>query len=150
MPKTTVPVPDIGDFDEVPVVEVLVAVGDTVAQEDSLVVLESEKATMEVPSPAAGKVLEVLVQVGDRVKEGVPLLTLEVEDAVDSQECGAAARPGVRRGSAPTTARPPHAGAPEEVELPTADHSAFLVVLGAGPGGTPRPSGPRISAWTCC
>ncbi len=78
---TTVPVPDIGDFEEVPVVEVLVSAGDTVAKEDSLVVLESEKATMEVPSPAAGKVIEMLVKVGDRVKEGTELVKLEVADA---------------------------------------------------------------------
>jgi dihydrolipoamide dehydrogenase len=75
----TVPVPDIGDFEDVPVVEVLVAAGDTVAAEDSLVVLESEKATMEVPSPQAGVIKDVLVTVGDKVKEGVALVTLEVE-----------------------------------------------------------------------
>jgi len=71
-------VPDIGDFDDVPVIEVLVAVGDTVAAEDPLVVLESDKATMEVPSPAAGKVAAIEVSVGDKVKEGSPILQLEV------------------------------------------------------------------------
>jgi pyruvate dehydrogenase E2 component (dihydrolipoamide acetyltransferase) len=63
-------VPDIGDFEDVPVIEVLVAVGDTVAEEDPLVTLESDKATMEVPSPASGKVAEIEVSVGDKVKEG--------------------------------------------------------------------------------
>ena len=72
-------VPDIGDFDDVPVIEVLVAVGDTVAAEDPLVVLESDKATMEVPSPAAGKVAAIEVSVGDKVKEGSAILSLEVE-----------------------------------------------------------------------
>src|SRR3954447_7684746 len=71
-------VPDIGDFDDVPVIEVLVAVGDTVAAEDPLVVLESDKATMEVPSPAAGRVAAIEVAVGDKVKEGSPILSLEV------------------------------------------------------------------------
>lgn len=71
-------VPDIGDFDDVPVIEVLVAVGDTVAAEDPLVVLESDKATMEVPSPSAGKVAAIEVSVGDKVKEGSPILSLEV------------------------------------------------------------------------
>jgi pyruvate dehydrogenase E2 component (dihydrolipoamide acetyltransferase) len=71
-------VPDIGDFEDVPVIEVLVAVGDTVNAEDPLVVLESDKATMEVPSPAAGKVAALEVSVGDKVKEGSPLLKLEV------------------------------------------------------------------------
>jgi pyruvate dehydrogenase E2 component (dihydrolipoamide acetyltransferase) len=71
-------VPDIGDFDDVPVIEVLVAVGDTVAAEDPLVVLESDKATMEVPSPSAGKVASIEVAVGDKVKEGTPIVQLEV------------------------------------------------------------------------
>ncbi|MDA0163470.1 dihydrolipoyllysine-residue acetyltransferase [Solirubrobacter ginsenosidimutans] len=73
-------VPDIGDFDAVPVIEVLVAVGDTVAAEDPLVVLESDKATMEVPSPSAGKVAAIDVSVGDNVKEGSPILKLEIRN----------------------------------------------------------------------
>jgi pyruvate dehydrogenase E2 component (dihydrolipoamide acetyltransferase) len=71
-------VPDIGDFEDVPVIEVLVAVGDEVSAEDPLVVLESDKATMEVPSPAAGKVAKIEVSVGDKVKEGSTILSLEV------------------------------------------------------------------------
>jgi pyruvate dehydrogenase E2 component (dihydrolipoamide acetyltransferase) len=71
-------VPDIGDFEDVPVIEVLVAVGDTVAAEDPLVVLESDKATMEVPSPSAGTVASIDVAVGDKVKEGSAILSLEV------------------------------------------------------------------------
>jgi pyruvate dehydrogenase E2 component (dihydrolipoamide acetyltransferase) len=71
-------VPDIGDFEDVPVIEVLVSVGDEVAAEDPLVVLESDKATMEVPSPAAGKVAAIEVSVGDKVKEGSAILSLEV------------------------------------------------------------------------
>ena len=67
-------VPDIGDFDDVPVIEVLVSVGDEVAAEDPLVVLESDKATMEVPSPSAGKVAAIEVAVGDKVKEGSPIV----------------------------------------------------------------------------
>lgn len=76
---TAVEVPDIGDFDDVPVTEILVAVGDTVAIEDPLVALESEKATMEVPSPVAGVVKEIHVAVGDEVSEGARLLTVETE-----------------------------------------------------------------------
>jgi pyruvate dehydrogenase E2 component (dihydrolipoamide acetyltransferase) len=79
-------VPDIGDFDEVPVIEVLVAVGDTVAAEDPLVTLESDKATMEVPSPVAGKVAELKVSVGDKVSEGSALLTVEVDGAGPSTD----------------------------------------------------------------
>jgi len=74
-------VPDIGDFDDVPVIEVLVSVGDEVAAEDPLVTLESDKATMDVPSPVAGKIAELKVSVGDKVSEGTELLTVEVEGA---------------------------------------------------------------------
>ena len=63
---TEVKVPDIGDFDEVPVIEVLVSAGDTVSKDQGLVTLESDKATMEVPSPLAGVVKEVKVKVGDK------------------------------------------------------------------------------------
>jgi pyruvate dehydrogenase E2 component (dihydrolipoamide acetyltransferase) len=75
----TVAVPDIGDFDAVEVIEVLVAVGDTVAQEDSLISLESDKATMEIPSPASGVVKEMKVVVGERVSEGSVILLLETQ-----------------------------------------------------------------------
>jgi pyruvate dehydrogenase E2 component (dihydrolipoamide acetyltransferase) len=74
-----VTVPDIGDFDEVEVIEVLVKPGDTVNAEDSLITLESDKATMEVPSPKSGKVSEVLISVGDKVSEGSVILKLETE-----------------------------------------------------------------------
>ena len=80
-PLMEVKVPDIGDFDAVPIIEILVAPGDEVAVEDPLVVLESDKATMEVPSPAAGKVGELKVAVGDKVGEGSVILTLETADA---------------------------------------------------------------------
>ncbi|MEV4421786.1 dihydrolipoyllysine-residue acetyltransferase [Patulibacter sp. NPDC049589] len=113
---TTVEVPDIGDFDDVPVTEILVAVGDTVAQEDPLVALESEKATMEVPSPVAGVVKELLVKEGDSVSEGTPIVTIEAEgdgdgddaekpDAsaaeVDEQDAGGAEHASEDRGEAP-------------------------------------------------
>jgi pyruvate dehydrogenase E2 component (dihydrolipoamide acetyltransferase) len=71
-------VPDIGDFSDVPIIEVMVSPGDTVAEEDPLVTLESDKATMDVPSPFGGVVQELKVQTGDTVSEGSPLLTLEV------------------------------------------------------------------------
>ena len=70
-------VPDIGDFSEVPVVSVLVAVGDVVAEEDALIELESDKATMEVPSPAAGKVVSIAVEEGDRVSQEAVIMVLE-------------------------------------------------------------------------
>src|SRR5579859_1918387 len=75
----TVEVPDIGDFDDVPIIEILVSPGDAVAAEDPLVTLESDKATMDVPAPAAGVVREITVKIGDRVSQGSALMTLEPE-----------------------------------------------------------------------
>ncbi|HEX3632992.1 MAG TPA: biotin/lipoyl-containing protein, partial [Casimicrobiaceae bacterium] len=76
MSTIEVKVPDIGDFTDVPVIEVLVKAGDTVKAEDSLVTLESDKATMDVPAPAAGVVKSIGVKVGDKVSEGHLILTL--------------------------------------------------------------------------
>ena len=82
MPQTVeVKVPDIGDFTDVPVIEVLVKPGDSVKAEDSLVTLESDKATMDVPSPSAGIVKDVKVKLGDKVSEGSVIVTLEAEAA---------------------------------------------------------------------
>jgi pyruvate/2-oxoglutarate dehydrogenase complex dihydrolipoamide acyltransferase (E2) component len=75
-----VQVPDIGDFHDVPVIEVMVRPGDAVAKDDSLIALESEKSTMEVPAPFAGKVAAIRVQTGDKVSKGSIILTLEVDE----------------------------------------------------------------------
>ncbi|HWC87012.1 MAG TPA: biotin/lipoyl-containing protein, partial [Solirubrobacteraceae bacterium] len=72
-----VAVPDIGDFTDVPVIEILVGVGDTVAVDDPMVTLESDKATMDVPAPVAGVVRELHIALGDRLSEGSVVLTLE-------------------------------------------------------------------------
>ncbi|MDN5936880.1 MAG: E3 binding domain-containing protein, partial [Nitrosospira sp.] len=74
-------IPDIGDFKDVPVIEVLVKTGDSIEVEDSLIVLESDKATIEVPSPFAGVVGEVSVRVGDKVAEGALVLVMQVQEA---------------------------------------------------------------------
>ena len=71
-----VEVPDIGDFEDVPIIEILVAPGDAVAVDDPLLTLESDKATMDVPAPMSGTVRELLVKIGDRVSQGNKLLTL--------------------------------------------------------------------------
>src|SRR4051794_41884214 len=109
-------VPDIGDFTDVPVIEVLVGAGDEVAAEDPLVTLESDKATMEVPSPAAGKVAAIEVKVGDTVSEGSLLLSLETAAADGGSPAGApageATAPAPTRGGAPAAARPPPAPPP--------------------------------------
>src|SRR5687768_17322655 len=77
---TEVKVPDIGDFKEIEVIEVLVKPGDTVTKEQSLITLESDKATMEIPSPAAGVVKELKIKVGDKVSKGVAILVLDAKD----------------------------------------------------------------------
>jgi pyruvate dehydrogenase E2 component (dihydrolipoamide acetyltransferase) len=120
-----VAVPDIGDFVDVPVVEVLVAPGDTVAPEDPLVVLESDKATMEVPAPVGGVVRELRVAVGDKVSEGTALLGLEVADAATAEQATAEA-----------AARPAgEAGAPRAVEGAIAAEVAAGPPAGEGSGG---------------
>ena len=81
MSTIDVKIPDIGDFKDVPIIEILVGPGDTVSPEDPLITLESDKATMEVPAPQAGKVVEVLVSIGDKVSEGMAILKLEGEGA---------------------------------------------------------------------
>ncbi|MDX6724152.1 MAG: dihydrolipoamide dehydrogenase, partial [Solirubrobacteraceae bacterium] len=123
-------VPDIGDFSDVPVIEVMVNPGDTVAEEDPLVTLESDKATMDVPSPAAGTVRELRIAVGDTVSEGSPILVLETAGAA-TDGAGPAAAPPATEGDRPQAAPP---APPSSVEG-SADRHADVVVLGAGPGG---------------
>ncbi|HAQ68494.1 MAG TPA: branched-chain alpha-keto acid dehydrogenase subunit E2, partial [Gammaproteobacteria bacterium] len=69
--------PDIGDFDEVEVIEILVSVGDTIAADDSIITLESDKASMEIPSPSAGTVTQININIGDKIKQGDSLISLE-------------------------------------------------------------------------
>jgi pyruvate dehydrogenase E2 component (dihydrolipoamide acetyltransferase) len=111
MSVTEVKVPDIGDFKNVPVIEILVKPGDTVKAEDPLVTLESDKATMEVPSPGAGKVAAILIKVGDKVSQGSPILTLEGGDAA-GKPAAAAAAPAPAGGASAATPRPEPAAAP--------------------------------------
>ncbi|MDR7070018.1 dihydrolipoamide dehydrogenase [Pseudoxanthomonas japonensis] len=125
-------VPDIGDYDGVPVIEILVAVGDTVKKDQGLVTLESDKATMEVPSPAAGVVKEIKVKLGDSLAEGSLVAILEGE--------GAAAAPAAK--PAPVAASPAAPAAPAtSAPKPalgtgkTADIECRIVVIGSGPGG---------------
>ena len=135
MSEVQVKVPDIGDFDEVAVIEVLVKAGDTVKAEQSLITVESDKASMEIPSSAAGVVKSVAVKVGDKVKEGSVVLTL---DAVE----GAAAAPAAAPAPAPAAAAPkqaPAAATPAPAAASSytgaVDFDCDLLVLGAGPGG---------------
>ncbi|SFU04001.1 2-oxo acid dehydrogenase subunit E2 [Sedimentitalea nanhaiensis] len=101
-------VPDIGDFNDVPVISILVSVGDVIAKEDPLIELESDKATMEVPSPAAGKVVEIKVSEGDTVSMGDLLMLVEAEDAA----VDAAPAPAAEKAAAPAAAVAPAPAAP--------------------------------------
>ena len=158
MPQTIeVKIPDIGDFKEVAVIEVLVKPGDVIKAEDSIVTLESEKASMDVPSPAAGSVKEVKVKVGDMVAEGTVVLLLETEA---TQAAPAPAKPPTSalaaKPAAPAAAAPSEpvltpapaastfGGDVQDAQVPRApgragaakvDLECDLLVLGAGPGG---------------
>jgi len=143
-----VKVPDIGGHDNVPVIEVLVKAGDRVEKEQSLITLESDKATMEVPSSAAGVVKELKVKVGDEVSEGAVILTLEASDSLPSPPARGSGGegPGEAKAPAPAAPSPAPAGHPPpsgEGKAPQAagssgrqpDIECKLVVLGSGPGG---------------
>ncbi|WP_201316363.1 dihydrolipoyl dehydrogenase [Dyella sp. EPa41] len=150
-------VPDIGGHDNVPVIEVLVKVGDTVAKEQSLITLESDKATMEIPSSAAGVIKELKVKVGDEVSEGALIAVLEAADAAAAPAAPSPLR-GEGRGEGSTSpqsasSNAPASPAPSPQPSPqggegakpapqaagasgrTPDITCKLVVLGSGPGG---------------
>ena len=122
-------VPDIGDFKNIPVIEVLVKPGDTIKAEDSLITLESDKATMEVPSPVAGVVREMKLKVGDKVSQGTPILAMEL---------GEGAAPAAK--SAPAAAAPVAAPAAQAAPAPAAPAPA--------PAAAPAPPPPAAAAAT--
>ena len=117
-------VPDIGDFDEVTVIELLVKPGDTVKAEQSLITVESDKASMEIPSSAAGVVKEVKVKLGDKVKQGSLVVMLEAEGGATAAPAPAAAPAAAAAAPAPAAAAPAPAPAaaaaagPVEVHVP--------------------------------
>jgi pyruvate dehydrogenase E2 component (dihydrolipoamide acetyltransferase) len=120
-----VKVPDIGDFKDVPVIEVLVKPGDVVKKDDSLITLESDKATMEVPAPSGGTVKELRVKVGDKVSEGSAIALLEGAEpakapaAAKPAPAAAAAAPAPSAPAAPTAAAPAPSAAPRETAAPS-------------------------------
>jgi dihydrolipoamide dehydrogenase len=144
-----VAVPDIGDFDEVEVIELLVQAGDRIGKEQSLVTVESDKASMEIPSSADGVVKAVHVKLGDKVKKGSALVSLEASS--DTQASGDAAAPkdaaapvqaapaqGALPLTAPAAAPPPApqpVAAPQDRKAEVGADAYEVVVLGAGPGG---------------
>jgi pyruvate dehydrogenase E2 component (dihydrolipoamide acetyltransferase) len=137
---TQVAVPDIGDFTDVPIIEVHVAAGDVVAVDDPLVTLESDKATMDVPSTAAGEIRDLLIKVGDRVSQGSPLVVLEDSGGADAEPptmigqqeaTPAAATPAAPVSEvAPPTA---HLGAAAPAPAPAEEAVPDVVGVHAGP-----------------
>ncbi len=141
MPKLIeVKVPAIGDFKNIPVIDVLVKPGDTVKPEDALITLESDKATLDVPAPVAGVVKELKVKPGDKMSEGSLILMLEVAEAA-APAATTPAPQAVAPSPSPASAKPAPAAAPVAVAAPSsaahikADIHAEVLVLGAGPGG---------------
>jgi dihydrolipoamide dehydrogenase len=118
-------VPDIGDFTDVPVIEIHVAAGDEISIEDPLVTLESDKATMDVPAPQAGTVTQLSVKIGDRVSQGSVLLTLESNGASPAETAPAP----------PPEASVQHEPAPPPPPPSGGERDAQVVVIGSGPGG---------------
>ena len=139
MPTIDIKVPDIGDFKNVAVIELLVKPGDAVKAEQSLITVESDKASMEIPSSAAGVVKEIKVKIGDTVNEGSVILSLE---AAGEATAAAVAAPPTASAAMPPAPAP--AAAPTQTATPApqaasyaggADLECDLLVLGAGPGG---------------
>jgi pyruvate dehydrogenase E2 component (dihydrolipoamide acetyltransferase) len=138
-----VKVPDIGDFKDIPVIEVLVKPGDRVSPEESLITLESDKATMEVPSPGAGVVKEVRVKVGDKVSEGSPVLVLE-----PASQSGATAAPAAATPPREAAPAPPREAAPpparEAAPTPRATARPAEALTGMKAPAAPRESEDRV------
>jgi len=146
MSATELTVPDIGDFSEVEVIEVLVAEGDAIQQEQSLITVESDKASMEIPAAKAGVVKEVLVKVGDKVTEGSAIVRIEeaaapqaataaatADEAASAPAKAAEAGPAKQASAAGAAEQPARAAAPAPAG--PADVQCDVLVLGAGPGG---------------
>jgi len=137
MPLIQIPVPDLGDISDAAVIEILVKPGQTIAAEQSLITLESDKASMEVPSPQAGVVSAITVKLGDRVSQGQVILSLEAGEGATAPAAPAApvtvaAAPVAAPQATPTAAPTAPAAAP--VNAPT-ETDCDVLVLGGGPGG---------------
>ena len=134
-------VPDIGDFKDVAVIELLVQPGDTVKAEQSLITVESDKASMEIPSSHAGVVKALKLKIGDTVNEGVVILSLEAAEAPAAAATASPVAPATASAPAAQTPVKPAAAAPQAAAPVAASHAGGadmecdLLVLGAGPGG---------------
>ncbi|MEZ5900179.1 MAG: dihydrolipoyl dehydrogenase [Hyphomicrobiaceae bacterium] len=131
MSTTEIRVPDIGDFKDVPIIEIHVGPGATINAEDPLITLESDKAAMEVPAPQGGRIVELLVKPGDKVSRGT--LIARMEASVDA--AGAGNAPAAAAGASGAASGAAAASAPAAAFTGTADVTCDVMVLGAGPGG---------------
>jgi len=135
---TQIQVPDIGDFKDVEVIDVLVKPGDTIAPETPLITLETEKATMDVPSTSGGVVKSIAIKKGDRVSKGSVILEVDAADAAPDQKAHAEAPKAAPAAEPPKPASPaspsPQAAAPS-AQAASGNYDFECVVLGAGPGG---------------
>ena len=127
----TIPIPDIGSFDSVEVIEIMVKVGDSINKEDSLIVVESEKASMDIPSPFEGVVEEIKIKVGDQVKEGIEIIVItapqNITEKTEEKELQKKEEPVQKSESIKTE--------PQATENKTPDLICEVAVLGSGPGG---------------
>jgi dihydrolipoamide dehydrogenase len=128
-------VPDIGDFIDVPVVEVLVKAGDQVEADQSLITLESDKAVMEIPAPVAGLIRSVDVAEGDFVSEGWLVATMEADDLPAARPLAGEPKVPEKPAETAVEASPAATAAAEEESIPDVEYDFDVVVLGAGPGG---------------
>lgn len=137
MSTQTIAVPDIGDFSEVEVIEILVAVGDTIKPEQGLITVESDKASMEIPASQGGVVSSILLKVGDKVAQGAPILEVEVQAQAEAASASASASAPVAAPAATTQAAPASKASTEGAASYTgpSDLECDVLVLGAGPGG---------------
>ena len=119
----TIEVPDIGDFEGVDIIEILVSIGESVSEEAPLITLETDKATMDIPCPQAGTVDKILVKVGDKVSQGDAIITLSATDMVTAEPKQA------------TEPKPPSPGVAARPAADAGDLHGEIVVLGSGPGG---------------
>jgi len=139
MSQHAIVVPDIGDYSDIPVIEVLVKVGDAIEKEQPLIVLESDKATMEVPADQVGTITSLAVKVGDKVSKGSVIGQLEVSGAAASSPpaATAASNPAITKSPVPpvSPAPPPAIPVPAGAYQGKVQHECEVLVLGAGPGG---------------
>ncbi len=153
-----VKVPDIGDFSDVPVIDLFVKVGDSIKVDDAIATLESDKATMDVPSTVEGVIKEVLVQLGSKVSEGVVLIKVETGGAAAAAAPAAqAAAPAPTPAATPAAAPPAAGGGVVEVKVPDIGDFSDVPVIDlfvksatASRSTTPSPrSNPTRRPWTC-